>query len=58
MTRPLTIELPPELAKRVKAAAAQAGLSEEEWVVQLILKGLPSNYAQELEKLKGFLDEP
>lgn len=54
---PLTIELPPDLAKRVKEAAMQEGLSEGEWVLRLVLKSLPSNYAQELEKLSEFLDD-
>jgi len=57
VSKPLTIELPPEVAKRVQAAASQENLSEGEWVAQLILKSLPSNYAQELEKLEGFLDD-
>lgn len=56
MSKPLTIELPPDVAKRVQAAASQEGLSEGEWIAQVILKSLPSNYAQELEKLKDFLD--
>ena len=57
VSKPLTIELPPEVARRVQTAASQEGLSEGEWVAQLILKSLPSNYAQEVEKLKDFLDD-
>ena len=57
MPKPLTLELPPELAKRVQSVAKQEGLSEGEWVVQLILKSLPSNYPQEVEKLKGLLED-
>lgn len=52
---PLTIEFPPELAERVKAAARTAGLSEGEWIVRLVLRELPSNYAVEVQKLEGLL---
>ncbi len=48
---PLTIELPLELLERVTAAARAAGLSEGEWIVRLVLKELPSNYADEVRKL-------
>ncbi|CAN5814740.1 hypothetical protein BH24DEI2_BH24DEI2_24930 [soil metagenome] len=50
---PLTIEFPPDLTERVKAAARAAGLSEGEWLVQLVLTELPSNYASEVQKLAG-----
>lgn len=52
---PLTIEFPPELAERVKAAASAAGLSEGEWIARLVLRELPSNYAVEVQKLEGLL---
>lgn len=52
----LTLEFPPELAERVKAAAVAAGLSEGEWIVRLVLNELPSNYAAEVQKLAGWLE--
>ena len=51
----LSVEFPPELAKRVRAAAAEAELSEQEWMIRAILSALPSNWADEVEKLKGLL---
>ena len=51
----LSIEFPSDLAERVRAAAAEAELSEQEWMIRAILSALPSNWADEVEKLKGLL---
>ena len=50
---PLTVEFPPDLAERVKTAARAARTSEGEWVVEAVLNYLPSNYADEVQKLAG-----
>ena len=52
---PLTIEFPPDVLERVRTAARAAGTSEGEWVVQAVLAALPSNYAEEVQKLAGLL---
>ena len=52
----LTIEFPPEVLERVKAAARAAAVSEGEWIVQAVLNELPSNYSAEIQKLKDLLE--